>query len=155
MNKTALILIIGFTSIISCSLFSPNTSNKTLEFQKDSLSVSSKSDTLNNNDGYWFVEHNASFKGGDLSDFNLYLKEHLDISCIGESFDIASSKIIVQFSIDTLGNVCDIKILKNLAPSCDESVIKLFRDSPKWKPAMQGGKKVKQIFTVPMIVCFQ
>ncbi len=60
-------------------------------------------------------------------------------------------KVIVQFVINTEGNVDRIKILNSLNPSCDAEVIKIIRSSPKWVPGKMGGKVVNQMFVIPVV----
>jgi len=57
---------------------------------------------------------------------------------------------VVQFSVDTLGNITDLVTLKGICQSLQESSEAAVRSLPKWMPGMQGGKKVKVRYTLPL-----
>lgn len=95
------------------------------------------------------VEQSATFMGGGLVKFSKYVQENLKITremaekCL-------SGKVFVQFTIDEKGNIANIKILRSLDPLFDQEVIRVIQNAPTWKPAKQGGKNVKQVFTLPV-----
>lgn len=100
------------------------------------------------------VEETATFQGGDLQSFvkwvqaNIkYPKEMAETTVIG--------KILVQFTVDQKGKVVDVKILRGLDPLLDNEVIRALNSSPKWTPAKQGGRAVKQTFTIPVVFKLQ
>ena len=61
-----------------------------------------------------------------------------------------SGKVFIQFIIDTLGVVNNIRILRGVDPSIDAEAIRVIKLSPLWLPAKQNGRKVKQEFTIPL-----
>ena len=42
------------------------------------------------------------------------------------------------------------KILKGIGTGCDDEAIRVVGKMPKWKPGMNGGKKVKVMFNLPI-----
>ena len=105
-------------------------------------------------EGVWFVEENATFMGGDLNTFNTWVKEHVQYPVQASEAGI-SGKVIVQFSINREGIVCDIKIMRSVHPSLDNEAIKVIQSSPKWTPAKQNGTLVKQNFVIPIVFTLQ
>lgn len=96
------------------------------------------------------VEESATFQGGDIRNFlewvqkNLQYPKELAEVCI-------TGKVYAQFTVDETGKVTDIKILRGVDPSLDNEVIRVLQLSPSWKPGKQGGRAVKQQFTIPVV----
>jgi protein TonB len=105
-------------------------------------------------EGVWFVEENATFMGGDLNTFNTWVKEHVQYPVQASEAGI-SGKVIVQFSINREGAVCDTKVIRSVHPSLDNEAIKVIQSSPKWTPAKQNGTLVKQNFVIPIVFTLQ
>jgi protein TonB len=59
--------------------------------------------------------------------------------------------VVVQFVVDTQGNVGMIDIYKSVEFSLDEEAKRLIIKSPKWSPAVQDGNKVKSYKRQPVI----
>jgi hypothetical protein len=117
-----------------------------------SLNSFSQDTKTTKNDGVWFVDEPASFLGGDINTVNTWVRTQL---IVPYEVDGPISKGIYQFSIDASGKLCDIIILKNSHPVIDSLIIKILNSSPKWMPAKQDGKLVKQNFVIPVTICLQ
>jgi protein TonB len=59
-------------------------------------------------------------------------------------------EVWVEFVIDTLGNIEDIRIARSVEFSLDEEAIRLIRQSPRWTPARQGGRKLRSFKRQPI-----
>lgn len=59
-------------------------------------------------------------------------------------------KVYVEFIVKKNGELGDLKVKRGLGFGCDEEAIRLFKKSPKWKPARIEGKKVKQLLVLPV-----
>ncbi len=95
------------------------------------------------------VEQPATFQGGDITAFLKWVQEHLQYP--KELMESAiSGKVFAQFTIDEKGQITNIKILRGVDPLLDNEVIRVLKSSPLWNPPKQGGKAVKQIFTIPV-----
>jgi periplasmic protein TonB len=103
-------------------------------------------------EGFWFVEQNASFQGGDLNAFSTWVATQI-IYPAEASINKLQGKVFVQFSVNRFGKVCDLKVVREVHPLLDREVVRVIKMSPDWEPAMQGGKYVKQNFVIP--VAFQ
>jgi TonB family protein len=64
-------------------------------------------------------------------------------------------KVLVQFCVDSVGNVCDVKVLKSVSTALDAEAVRIVSQSPKWKPGKLHGKSVKVRFTFPINFSFQ
>jgi protein TonB len=54
----------------------------------------------------------------------------------------------VRFIVDYNGTVQDVEILKGLSLDIDAEIVRIFTILPRWKPALQEGKRVKAVFTL-------
>jgi TonB family protein len=100
------------------------------------------------------VEYPATFQGGDLNSFRNWVESNLEYPKVAADNGI-SGKVYVQFAVNSKGNVVDIKVLRGVDPSLDNESVRVIKYSPKWKPAMQGGKNVKQQFVIPLSFVLQ
>jgi TonB family protein len=53
----------------------------------------------------------------------------------------------VRFVVNYDGKVEDVEILKGLSLDIDEEIVRIFTILPRWKPAVQNGKRIKAIFS--------
>jgi hypothetical protein len=138
---SAAVLAIGFTGL-----------HQTLMAQQlsksDSLALTEpKASTINSNDIFGVMEEPASFPGG-LEKFRKYIATHLvpDASCA------PGLKGFFTFVVEKDGRLTDIKIIRSpFSAKMNRRVIKMFENSPTWKPGMQIGKAVRSQFTMPIV----
>ena len=95
------------------------------------------------------VEQSASFQGGDVKKFGEWVAQNLKYPDIAIKKGI-SGKVFVQYAINTSGEVVDVKVVRSANPLLDEEAVRVIKSSPKWEPAKQYGKNVKQQFTMPI-----
>jgi TonB family protein len=60
-------------------------------------------------------------------------------------------KVVSQFMVNEDGSLTDLKIVKGLGYGCDTEVLRLINLMPPWNPALQHGKTVKVIYTLPVV----
>jgi hypothetical protein len=85
----------------------------------------------------------AEFPGG-LPAWNQYLKDHLRSGFesyikIPEGEVSAKQTVIVEFTINSLGNTADIKVLNEneVHPKLADEAIRVIKKSPRWVPSLQ------------------
>lgn len=100
------------------------------------------------------VEEPATFQGGDLSNFNAWVGQNIKYPQLAVENGI-SGKVFVQFAVNAKGQVVDAKVLRGVDPSLDQEAIRVVMSSPKWTPPKQGGRPVKQQFTLPVVFKLQ
>lgn len=93
-------------------------------------------------------EKESEFPGG-LKKWQQYLSKNLQYPERAQNAKVMGI-VILQFIVDTKGNVSDLDICKSLEFSIDEEATRLIRDSPKWVPAFQNGKIVKSYKKQPL-----
>ena len=101
-------------------------------------------------------EISAEFPGGTQKMFK-YLMDKFTSKVVISKEDLADFRSpIVRWTVDETGKVTDAKIVKS---SNIISVDNLLKDTvskmPLWKPAENDNKKVKQVFTIPLHICFK
>lgn len=101
-----------------------------------------------------FVEEQASFQGGDVNTFRTWVEKNLVYPPVASENGIFG-KVIVQFAVNSKGEVVDAKVLRSVDPSLDKETIRVIMMSPKWVPAKQGGRAVKQQFVIPVSFVLQ
>ena len=95
------------------------------------------------------VEENATFMGGTLETFRAWILEHLKYPESAAEMGI-EGKVILSFIINSKGVVENTKVLRGVDSALDQEAIRVIQSSPKWIPGKQGGKAVKQQFTIPI-----
>jgi TonB family protein len=99
------------------------------------------------------ITHLAVPEGGRRS-FQDYLQKNLQYPKEAQEKKI-EGRVTVQFTVDISGALSDFKVVRSLGAGCDEELIRLIKEGPKWKPTTQndtpvkGGVKVRLKFTLP------
>lgn len=96
------------------------------------------------------AEEPARFKDGDLNSFRSWVMDHIQYPQTAITNEI-SGRVFVEFCINTKGEVVDIKITRGLDESINNEVLRVLKSSPLWIPAKQGGRVVKQLFSMPLV----
>ena len=107
---------------------------------------------INTNEGdtsYGIVEDIATFQGGDVRYFKNYIEKNLIYPDSAKKNSI-EGKVIIQFSVNYNGFVVDAKVVRGDNLEFDKEALRCVNNSPKWKPAKQNGKIVKQLFVIPI-----
>jgi protein TonB len=100
------------------------------------------------------VEENASFQGGDVNTFRIWVQQSMVYPTAAAEAGI-SGRVIIQFAVNSKGIVCDAKVLRGVHPELDKEAVRCIISSPGWVPGKQGGKAVKQQFVIPIIFQLQ
>lgn len=93
---------------------------------------------------YNFVNEMPTFKHPTYKTFDKYLSKNIhypkDAVTLGRS-----GMVYAEFIIEKDGSVSNVKIVKGreFYPSCDQEVIRVISNSPKWNPGKLNGKVVR------------
>lgn len=60
-----------------------------------------------------------------------------------------SGRIYSTFIVEKDGSLSDIKILRDLGYGTGKELIRVLKLSPKWKPGLQNGQKVRCLYAIP------
>ena len=95
------------------------------------------------NEPFTAVEIEASFKGG-VDAWRKYVLRNLNASVpIINGATSGVYTVIVQFIVDTDGNISNVNSLTKHGYGMEEEAMRVIRSGPKWEPAIQNGSKVK------------
>jgi periplasmic protein TonB len=98
----------------------------------------------------FFVEESASFMGGGVIEFRNWVINHITYPEDAIKNGVFG-KVIVEFTVNTNGEVTNIKFIRSLDKTVDDETRKVILSSPLWNPAKQGGVPVKQRFILPIM----
>lgn len=119
---------------------------------KSEVEVSSTEDTATE-DYYWVAaDINPSFPGGD-KELYCFIDNNIDKELLGKIDTTGRS--FVQFTVDTLGEIKDVEILKSLTKELDTEIIRLVDLMPYWEPSLVQGKLVERQMILPLKIPYE
>lgn len=101
---------------------------------------------------FFIVETMPKYKNG-LEDFRKYLGDNLSYPPRATIYNI-KGRVIVQFTIDTTGQVVNIEIVESVDKDLDKEAARVINNCEPWKPGEQRGVPVRVKFTVPLNFTF-
>jgi periplasmic protein TonB len=102
-----------------------------------------------NDEPYIGVQESATFNGGTIEQFVEWIQKKLIYPADAAENSI-QGRVNVTFIINKKGEICDVNILRGVHPLIDRETIRVLMSSPKWIPAKQNGRPVKQLFSIPI-----
>ena len=94
------------------------------------------------------VEEQSSFPGG-MEALSKYLSETLVYPPKAKEKGI-QGKVFITFVIEKDGSISNARIIRDIGGGCGEEALRVVKSMPKWKPAKQRGKTVRQQFNLPV-----
>ncbi|MBC7826496.1 MAG: energy transducer TonB [Chitinophagaceae bacterium] len=94
-------------------------------------------------------DENESIFPGTAGSWGRYLSKNLKYPEAAVSKEIQGT-VIVNFIIDKEGKIEDEFLVKSVEFTLDDEAIRLIKQSPKWVPAVQKGRKVKSYKKQPI-----
>lgn len=79
---------------------------------------------------------------GGLRAYDKYLKNSLHYPQQALENNV-KGRVTVSFTVNTDGTLAEFNVLKGLGFGCDEEVIRLVKNGPKWSPTTQDGNPVE------------
>jgi TonB family protein len=102
----------------------------------------------NDTEVFTAVEQMTEFPGG-LPAFGKYLSKNIRYPAAARENHV-QGKVFLTFIVEKDGSLTDVKVLRGIGSGADEEAVRVIKNSPKWKPAMQNGRLVRAQFTVPV-----
>ncbi len=86
---------------------------------------------------------------GGIRAYNKYLEDNLlyPVQALDKKI---KGRVTVQFTVTTHGNLTDFSVVKGLGYGCDDEVIRLVKEGPKWMPTTQDDVPVENEVKVIM-----
>ncbi len=96
------------------------------------------------------TDRDALFPGGEIA-WRRYIEQSVDPTVPGKNKAPAGTyTVIVEFLVDSSGKLTSIKAQTHLGYGMEAEVIRILRKSPRWIPAIQGGKPGRSIRNQPV-----
>ena len=100
---------------------------------------------------YSEIFEKPTFNGGDANNFAQWVYGQIKYpqQCIDEQIQ---GRVVLQFTINTAGEVCDVNVLRGVNPALDEEAVRALKTSPAWTPGKtEDGKAAPVSFTLPIV----
>jgi len=94
------------------------------------------------------VEQEASFPGG-VEKLGEYLAKSIKYPQQARETG-TKGRVMLTFVVERDGSITDIKVLRDIGSGCGEEAKRVVKEMPKWQPAKQRGKAVRQQFVLPV-----
>jgi protein TonB len=104
--------------------------------------------TEDNDKVFVFVEQMPEFPGG-LKEMMKFLVQNIKYPALAQEIGVEGI-VFLNFDVDRIGNIANIKIIRSVGSGCDEEAIRVVKIMPRWNPGKQAGKAVKVNFTLPI-----
>ncbi len=91
-------------------------------------------------------EEQAEFPGDVYS----WLSKNIKYPSICQEQGI-QGRVTVQFVVNRDGSIVDPKVVRSPNEDLSAEALRVVKSMPKWKPARQGGKPVRQRYTLPVM----
>ena len=66
--------------------------------------------------------------------------------------NIQGKKIYITFIVEKDGALTDIKVLRDAGYETGAEAIRVLKNSPKWNPGEHNGKKIRVLFSLPIVM---
>ncbi len=93
-------------------------------------------------------EKSAEFPGG-FDAMNSFVSSTLEYPQQSKENGV-EGKVVVKFIVETDGSISNVEILRGLDEYCNRETLRIIKAMPRWKPAEDKGKKVRQHFVIPI-----
>jgi len=95
------------------------------------------------------VQRQPSFNGGGEEAFLKYIGQKLKYPRQARQLNV-EGKVFVEFVIDKDGSMTAIRVMRGIGYGCDEEVLRVLNNAPKWEPGKQRGVPVKVRMVLPV-----
>jgi protein TonB len=103
---------------------------------------------------FFIVEDKPKFQGGDHNAFSEWIHANLRYPVIATENGI-TGKVFMQFTINSKGEVVDVKVIRGVDPALDKEALRVVSSSPMWEPGKQRGRPVNVRFSFSIFFVLQ
>lgn len=107
----------------------------------------------NDKDIFVTVEQMPQFPGGEM-EMHKFINENLKYPKISQE-EALQGRVTIRFIVTKTGEISDITVVRSIASSFDQEVVRVVKAMPKWIPGKQDGKEVDVYFTLPIQIHFR
>ncbi|MEB2777190.1 energy transducer TonB [Algoriphagus sp. D3-2-R+10] len=84
-----------------------------------------------------------------INGWNSYLAKNMKYPKAAREANV-EGKVVVAFVVQETGEISNVEIIRGIGKGCDEEVMRLVKESPKWKPGKKDGEIVKTQMMLPV-----
>ncbi|MEB2785899.1 energy transducer TonB [Algoriphagus persicinus] len=84
-----------------------------------------------------------------IDGWNNYLTKNMKYPKAAREANV-EGMVMVSFIVQETGEISNVEIIRGIGKGCDEEVMRLVKESPKWKPGKKDGEIVKTQMTLPV-----
>lgn len=95
------------------------------------------------------VEEMPSFDHDGYNGFYKYMAKNLKYPSQAKRFNV-EGKVFVQFIVERDGSMTGVKVVRGIGYGCDDEVMRIVKNAPKWEPGKQRGEPVRVIMILPI-----
>jgi protein TonB len=97
---------------------------------------------------YDVAEQNAEFPGGEEACMK-WLHDHIKYPSICQDQGV-QGRVYIGFVVNRDGSIVDVKVVKSPDANLSKEAERVVKLMPKWRPAKQGNKTVRQRYNLPV-----
>lgn len=94
------------------------------------------------------LDARPSFPGGDEAMLK-YIQSNIAYPSVAQENAIEGI-VYVEFTVSDDGSIASSRIRRGIGHGCDEEVLRVIEEMPRWEPAMINGTPVAIRFTLPV-----
>ena len=79
---------------------------------------------------------------GGKKEYRNYLEKNIQYPQVALKNNV-EGKVTVQFTVEPNGQLTEFRVVKSLGSGCDDEVIRLIKEGPKWMPTKRNDEPVK------------
>jgi len=95
------------------------------------------------------IDKEPEFPGGQAA-FNKFVAENLKYPAIARENNIEGT-VVLNFVVEENGSISNIEIRRDIGNGCGTEAMRLVRAMPKWVPGQHKGRKVRVMYTLPVL----
>ncbi len=112
------------------------------------LTFSTSISTITEDSVYAVVEKMPQFPGGNAARID-FLNQNVHYPEEAQKNE-EQGRVIVQFVVNTLGEIKNAKVVKSVSPSLNQEALRVINSFPAWIPGAQNGKLVSVYQIIPV-----
>ncbi len=144
-------VVVALMLVFSCTKKEESKDLKTLDNSSEQVKTM---EAYDDGELFFIVEEMPDFQGKKEDGFRQYIADNLKYPEIAAENGI-SGKVYVRFIVEKDGSVSHAEVVRGVDPVLDAEALRVIKESPKWKPGKQRGKKVRVTFTFPISFVLQ
>ncbi|MDR7129660.1 protein TonB [Algoriphagus sp. 4150] len=84
-----------------------------------------------------------------IDGWNDYLAKNMKYPKAARKANV-EGRVLISFVVQTTGEISNAEIVSGIGGGCDEEVLRLVKESPKWKPGKKDGQVVNTQMMLPV-----